>query len=94
MADLEERQRQKREQALGISHGCLFAAASTVITCLLLFVNGGLVSALCRAFADSGPHLFQDVRVQQFVIFVAPVFLVIVQWLMIDYVIQRLRRWP
>lgn len=89
-----ERRLKRQQQALGIANGCLFAIASTLVTCLLLFINGGLVAAICEVTMDSGPIWLTDSRTVQFVLFVGPVCLVVVQWVMIDYVISRMRRLP
>lgn len=74
--------------------GCLFVVASTLLTCLLLFFNGGLVQAAYAMIAPSGPALMQNPRVSQFVLFLGPVLLVVIEWVMIDFVIGRLRRSP
>lgn len=72
--------------------GCLFVIASTLLTCLLLFINGGLVQAAYAVLAPTGPALMGNPRVSQFVLFTVPVLLVVVEWVMIDFVIGRLRR--
>lgn len=82
------------QAGLGIPRGCAFALASTLLTCGLLFINGALVSALCTAASDSWPTLLSDHRVLQFLLFVGPVVLVIIEWMMIDYVVSRMRRQP
>lgn len=82
------------QAGLGIPRGCAFALASTLLTCGLLFINGALVSALCTAASDSWPALLSDHRVLQFLLFVGPVVLVIIEWMMIDYVVSRMRRQP
>jgi hypothetical protein len=79
---------------LGTHRGCVFALASTLLTCGLLFINGGLVSALCDAARESWPGWFEEYRVDQFLFFVGPVLLVVIQWMMIDYVVSRVRRHP
>ena len=82
------------QQTSGMAQGCLFATASTLLTCFLLFINGGLVSAICNAALASGVSIMRTTGVHQFCLFVGPVVLVVIQWMMIDYVINRLRRWP
>jgi hypothetical protein len=78
----------------GLAPGCLFATVSTLATCLLLFVNGGLVAAICSAASRSGVSILSNTGVHQFFLFVGPVVLVVIQWMMIDYVTSRIRRGP
>lgn len=92
MDSSSEQERTRDTSAIGISQGCLFALLSTAVTCFLLFINGGLVSALCQAFGDLAPIWMQNPRSMQFIMFVGPVVFVIVQWMMIDYVMRRLSR--
>lgn len=88
----QQRRERKAQEAIGISHGCLFAAGATFVTCILLFINGGLVSALCQEFGPAGPAWLNNPGILQFVMFVGPVILVVIQWMMIDYIVSRLRR--
>ena len=82
------------DQASGLAQGCVFATASTLITCVLLFINGGLMAAICNAALRSGVVFMRTTGVQQFCLFVGSVLLVVIQWIMIDYVVNRVRRWP
>lgn len=81
-------------QTSGMAQGCLFATGATVLTCIMLFVNGGLVAALCNAALASNVAIMRTSGVHQFCLFVGPVVLVVLEWMMIDYVVNRLRRWP
>lgn len=81
-------------KATGLGPGCLFAGTSTAMTCMLLFINGSMVTAVYSAVAETGPAIMQDPRLLQFVLFVGPVLLVVAQWVMIDYVVSRMRRSP
>lgn len=90
----QERMQHQSNAASGIGPGCLFAATSTVVTCMLLFINGSMVTAIYSAVAETGPAVMHDPRLIQFVLFVGPVLLVVAQWVMIDYVLSRLRRSP
>lgn len=74
--------------------GCLMAFGSAVVTCGLLFINGSFVMALLTAFAASGPSWARKPEVSQFILFSMPVVLVVVQWMMIDYVRRRFRQRP
>lgn len=90
----QERMPRQRSAASGVGPGCLYAATSTVVTCVLLFINGSMVTAIYAAVAETGPAVMHDPRLLQFVLFVGPVLLVVAQWVMIDYVLSRLRRSP
>ena len=72
--------------------GCLLAFGSALLTCLMLFINGSLVMALLTAFSGSGPAWMRKPEFTQFVLFVTPVLLAVVQWIMIDYVRTRFRQ--
>lgn len=74
------------------SSGCLVILASAVVSCILLFLNGGLVMALINVFADRDLPYAQDGRISQFIVLIGPVLLLIVQWMMIDYVRVRVGR--
>jgi hypothetical protein len=76
----------------GTGAGCFLAAISTLVTCLLLFVNGGLIAAICSALIRSGSTTLANAGVNQFVLFCGPVVLVVIEWIMIDYVVSRFRR--
>ena len=72
-----------------IMAGCLMAFGSALLTCLMLFINGSLVMALLTAFSTSGPSWVSKPEFAQFMLFLTPVALVVVQWMMIDYVRTR-----
>lgn len=76
----------------GAAAGCLFGLASTLVTGVLLFLNGALVLAVFQTLAPTGPEWMQKPEVMQFSLFVAPVVLVVLQWMMIDYLRHHLRR--
>ncbi len=65
------------------------AFGSALLTCLLLFINGSLVMAILTVAAKSGPQWIQKPQFSQFMLFLVPVVLVVVQWMMIDYVRTR-----
>lgn len=69
--------------------GCLLALGSALLTCLMLFINGSLVMALLGAFAAAGPSWIAKPEFSQFMLFLIPVVLVVIQWMMIDYVRTR-----
>ncbi|MEX0824550.1 MAG: hypothetical protein WD119_00205 [Pirellulaceae bacterium] len=70
----------------------LYTLAAALITGALLFLNGGLVMALLNAASPEGPKWFRDPRFVQFTLFCAPVILVIIEWMMIDFVRSHLWR--
>lgn len=70
----------------------LYALGAALVTCGLLFLNGGLVMALLNAFASEGPQWAQNKLFMQFTLFSAPVLLVIVEWMIIDLIRTRLWR--
>lgn len=77
-----------------VAAGCLFSLASAALTCGLLFINGSLVLAILQVVGAAGfDPLASDQHegLVQFALFVLPVALVVIQWMMIDYVRTRFR---
>ena len=72
--------------------GCVLAFGSALLTCLMLFINGSLVMAVLTAFSSSGPYWVRKPEFTQFMLFVVPVALAVIQWMMIDYVRTRFRQ--
>ena len=72
--------------------GCLLAFGSAILTCLMLFINGSLVLAVLTTFASSGPQWMKKPAFTQFMLFLVPVLLAVIQWMMIDYVRTRFRQ--
>ena len=62
--------------------GLLTTLGSALISCLLLIVNGALVLAIIAAVGATEPNLQ---TISQFLLFALPVALLIVEWMMIDY---------
>jgi uncharacterized membrane protein YhdT len=77
-----------------VTAGCLIATGSAVLTGFLLFINGSLVMAILAAFAQSGPEWMAKPAFSQFMLFAMPVLLVVIEWMMIDYVRTRFRQRP
>ena len=75
-----------------LAGGCLLAVGSAVISCVLLLVNGAFVMALLAAFAAGGVEWIRNPKVSQFFLFSMPVALLVVQWMMIDYLRWLIRR--
>jgi uncharacterized membrane protein YhdT len=65
---------------------------SATLTCLLLLVNGSLVMAVLDSVPNTAPSWARKPEFVQFMLFLMPVLLVVVQWIMIDYVRGRFRR--
>ncbi len=77
-----------------VTAGSLIATGSALLTGFLLFINGSLVMAILAALAQSGPKWLSKPAFSQFMLFAMPVLLVVVEWMMIDYVRARLRQRP
>ncbi len=63
---------------------------SALVTCLMLFINGSLVMAILISLVKIGPSWLSNTALMQFLLFSMPVVLVVLQWMMIDYVRTRL----
>lgn len=74
------------------SSGCLVVLTSALLCCVLLFFNGGLVMAVVNTFDDQDWAFAQNDRITQFIVLIGPVLLLIIQWMMIDYLRSQLRR--
>jgi hypothetical protein len=81
-----------RGRPKAIPRGCLLSIGSALVTCLMLFINGTMVFAFLSVFARIGPGWMRDPRFSQFMLFIAPVLLAVVQWMMIDYVRSRFQQ--
>ena len=79
-------------QATGTASGCLYLLGLALVACTLLFINGGMVLAVFRGLADSLPDQFSNQRMVQFVLFVAPVVLLVLQWMAWDFLVRVFRR--
>ena len=83
-----------RDDRRALAGGCLLSLGSAFVTCLMLFINGSLVLAFLATFAGSGPAWMSNPRFAQFMLFLLPVVLAVVQWMMIDYVRSKFRQRP
>jgi uncharacterized membrane protein YhdT len=72
--------------------GCLIALGSVALTCLLLLLNGSLVLAILDSIPSTAPSWAKKPEFLQFLLFLLPVLMVVVQWIVIDYVRSRFRR--
>ncbi|MGV3484145.1 MAG: hypothetical protein ACO1RT_06995 [Planctomycetaceae bacterium] len=72
--------------------GCLAAVGSALLTGFLLFLNGGVVLASLNALSSGGLTFLRNESFSQFVVLIGPVILVIIEWIMIDYLRTRFSR--
>ena len=75
-----------------LGSGCAVVMGSVLISCVLLFLNGGLVMALINALHEGGVPWAADERITQFVVLIGPVLLLVIQWMMLDYLRAHLPR--
>lgn len=76
------------------SSGCLVMVGWAGLSCVLLFVNGGIVMALVHALQERGVDWLREPRLVQFLVIVGPVALLVLQWSMIDQLRSYVgRRW-
>lgn len=72
--------------------GCGYLITTCFFTCLFLLINGRLAFLAYRWLAPSGPHFVQQPRFAQFVLFLAPVLMLVIEWYVADRVVQQLSR--
>ncbi len=72
--------------------GCLAACGSALLTGFLLFLNGGVVLAALNTMASGGLMRLRQESVAQFIVLFVPVVLVVIEWVMIDYLRTHLIR--
>ncbi|EMB14328.1 hypothetical protein [Rhodopirellula europaea] len=65
--------------------GCLMSLSSVALSCGLLLINGAFVMACLSALSAAGVPWFQSEEASQFILFGGPVALLIIQWMMLDY---------
>ncbi|HBJ37270.1 MAG TPA: hypothetical protein DDZ51_21445 [Planctomycetaceae bacterium] len=95
MAVLNEKESINAAAISGVTtSGCLLILASALLSCVLLFLNGGLTMALINAVGERGYNWLNDDRITQFLVLVGPVLLLVIQWTMIDYLRTHLQRRP
>ncbi|MCC9644877.1 hypothetical protein LOC71_21585 [Rhodopirellula sp. JC740] len=68
-----------------IAGGCLTTLGSVGLSCGLLLINGAFVMACLSALAAAGVKWFENEKLSQFCLFAGPVALLIIQWMMLDY---------
>jgi hypothetical protein len=75
-----------------VTAGCAIGIGSALFTCFLLYLNGLLVLAVISALGDVGETWVENDQVVQCVLFLVPITLVVIEWMMIDYVRTRFVR--
>jgi len=76
----------------GIVAACFAALGSALMTGFLLFLDGGVVLAAINTLASGGLTELNDDRFSQFIVLFCPVVMVVIQWMMIDYLRAHLVR--
>jgi hypothetical protein len=71
--------------------GCGFLFVSVLLTCVLLAINGLIVTNVYYASRPGLPDALQDMRVAQAVIFLGPVLLLLVEWWICDVALDWIR---
>lgn len=95
MAALNEKESIDSAALRGVTtSGCVLIFASAMLSCILLFLNGGVMMALINAFGERGYNWVNNDRITQFLVLFGPVVLLIIQWMMIDYLRTHLQRRP
>jgi hypothetical protein len=95
MAALNEKESIDIASLRGVTtSGCMLIFASAILSCILLFLNGGVAMALINAAQERGYVWVNDDRITQFIVLFSPVLLLVVQWTMIDYLRTHLQRRP
>jgi hypothetical protein len=72
--------------------GCGFVLLSLLVSCVLLALNGLIVTNVFYASAERLPDFLRDRRASQAIVFLGPVLLLVVQWWAYDVAIDWL--WP
>ena len=71
----------------------MMTLGTALLTGAMLFINGSVVLAFLKAFGSSGSEWARDPRIMQFLLLLVPVILVVIEWVVIDYVRSRIRRY-
>jgi hypothetical protein len=72
--------------------GCGFVLLSVVVSCVLLVLNGLIVTNVFYSSASGLPDFLRDRRASQAIVFLGPVLLLAVQWWAYDVTVDWL--WP
>ncbi|TWU06406.1 hypothetical protein [Stieleria varia] len=72
--------------------GCFFALVVAFVTAVLLLLNGSLVLALLNRVAKDLPMWMRRPGFLQFALFSLPVVLVVLEWILFDYLRSLFRK--
>ncbi|MDX1948855.1 MAG: hypothetical protein SFU86_25935 [Pirellulaceae bacterium] len=72
--------------------GCGYVLMTILVTCVLLVLNGLIVTNVYQAAARGLPEMLRDRRSAQAIVFLGPVFLLAIQWWAWDVAVDWL--WP
>ena len=75
-----------------VTAGCAIGIGSALFTCFLLYLNGSLVLAVISALSQADETWQKNEQVVQCVLFIVPIILVVIEWMMIDYIRTRFLR--
>lgn len=74
--------------------GCLFFAATCIVSCVLLITNQSVVAAVHGAAAATWPGALESKGSRQFFLFVGPVVILFAEWWLIDTLFWPLKPEP
>ena len=66
--------------------GCAAMLATTIVTCLLLAVNGWIAHRLVLQLQNATPDWIGRPKMSQAAVFILPVVLLVIEWCCIDLV--------
>ena len=75
-----------------VTAGCAIGIGSALFTCFLLYLNGSLVLAVISALSQADETWQKNEQVVQCVLFLVPIILVVIEWMIIDYIRTRFVR--
>jgi hypothetical protein len=75
-----------------VTAGCAIGIGSALFTCFLLYLNGSLVLAVISALSQADETWQKNEQVVQCFLFIVPIILVVIEWMMIDYIRTRFLR--
>jgi hypothetical protein len=71
--------------------GCGFLLVSGLLTCVLLSINGLIVTNVLQASWPGLPDTLRDQRMAQALVFLVPVLLLFIEWWICDVALDWLR---
>jgi hypothetical protein len=70
----------------------MFSLYTVIVSSLALIFNAALIFALYSASMQLLPDWFSMVQLGQFVLFVGPMLLLVLEWMLWDYLSVRMRK--